>query len=103
MSQPLEKAVTIIIQVVDPDMIILFGSHASGDDTVDSDYDLLVLKKNVENSRKLVQEIYLNFRNIGAPMDVIVTDLEKYQQLKKDPYMIYYDVARNGKVVYERH
>jgi len=102
MLRPLEKAVAIIIRVAEPEMIILFGSHASGDDAIDSDYDLLVLKKGVKNRRKLVQEIYLNFRNIGAPMDIIVADLNKYQQLKNDPYMIYREAAHNGKVIYER-
>lgn len=67
-----------------------------------SDYDILVLKKNLKDQRKLVQNIYLNFKNIGAPVDVIVVDTDKYERLKADPYMIYNEAEKNGKVIYER-
>jgi uncharacterized protein len=103
MDNPLEKAIEIIVQVADPDKIILFGSRARGNNSRDSDYDLLVLKKSVEKRRKLAQEIYLNFENIGAPVDVIVADLDKYEELKKDPYLIYIEADKEGKVVYEKH
>ena len=35
-------------------------------------------------------------------MDVIVADLDKYEQLKSDPYLIYSEAENNGKMVYER-
>jgi len=103
MDSALQKAVDIIVKVADPDRIILFGSQARGDNKEDSDYDLLVLKKGVEKRRKLAQEIYLNFENIGAPVDVIVADLDKYEELKKDPYLIYIEADKDGKVVYEKY
>ena len=45
MKDPLEKAIKTIVRVAEPDKIILFGSHARGDDKPGSDYDLLVLKR----------------------------------------------------------
>lgn len=66
---PLENAVSIIVGVARPDKIILFGYYAAGNHSAGSDYDILVLKKNLSDQRKLVQKIYLNFRNIGAPID----------------------------------
>lgn len=102
MSSSLEKAIEVIVGVAKPDKIILFGSRARGDHKAASDYDLLVLKRDVEHRRKLVQKIYLNFKNIGAPVDVIVTDLQEYERSKDDPYLIYSEAARNGRVVYER-
>ena len=45
MDKPLEKAIDIIVKVADPDRIILFGSQARVNNSKDSDYDLLVLKK----------------------------------------------------------
>lgn len=89
MDTSLEKAVKIIIQLSDPDKIILFGSRARGNYEDESDYDLLVLKKGLTNQHQLVQEIYLNFRHIGAPVDVIAVDLDRFEELKDDPYMIY--------------
>ena len=40
MNDSLEKAIKIIVKVAEPDKIILFGSHARGDDKPGSDYDL---------------------------------------------------------------
>jgi predicted nucleotidyltransferase len=88
--------------VAEPDRIILFGSHARGDYNHDSDYDLLVLKKGVKKARALSQQIYLQFNNIGAPVDIIVVDLDNYEQLKEDPYLIYNEAAKDGIVVYEK-
>ena len=102
MKDPLEKAIKIIVKVAEPDKIILFGSHAKGDDKPESDYDLLVLKRGVKKQRSLTQKIYLSFKDVGAPIDVIVADLDKYEQLKMDPYMIYSEAARNGRMVYEK-
>jgi len=102
MSNPLEKAVDIIIKTVQPDRIILFGSRVRGEAGAASDYDLLVLKEGVKEQRKLTQQIYRNFKNIGAPVDVIVADLSKYERMKTDPYLIYSEAAKNGKVIYER-
>ncbi|GAG96837.1 unnamed protein product [marine sediment metagenome] len=42
MTDSLKKAIEIIVQIAKPDKIILFGSHARGDNKPESDYDLLV-------------------------------------------------------------
>ena len=102
MTDSLKKAIEIIVQVANPDKIILFGSHARGDNKPESDYDLLVLKRGLTKQRALTQEIYLSFKDVGASVDVIVADLEKYDQLKTDPYMIYHEAAKNGRMVYEQ-
>jgi predicted nucleotidyltransferase len=103
MDSPLARALEVIIQVADPDRIVLFGSRAYGEHKEgESNYDLLVLKSGVKRKRKLSQEIYLNFKNIGAPVDAIVEDLDKYEELKANPYMIYSEAGKNGKVVYEK-
>ncbi|QWR77670.1 nucleotidyltransferase domain-containing protein [Candidatus Magnetomonas plexicatena] len=100
---PLANAIRTIVQVARPDKIILFGSYAAGTQNTYSDYDLLVLKKNLKDQRKLVQKIYLHFKNIGAPVDVLALDLDRFAELKDDPYMIYYEADKNGKVIYEKY
>jgi predicted nucleotidyltransferase len=40
MNDSLEKAIKTIVKVAEPDKIILFGSHARGDDKPGSDYKL---------------------------------------------------------------
>ena len=103
MTESLQKALDIIIRVADPDRIILFGSHARNEANDDSDYDLLVLKKNIIKKRRLAQKIYSNFKNIGAPIDIIVNDLSEYEILKNDPYMIYETISKEGLVIYDKN
>lgn len=102
MKEALEKAVKIIVQVADPDRIILFGSRTRGDAKKESDFDVCVLKKGVEHRRKLAQRIYRSLYGIGAPVDVIVETPEKFEELKTNPYMIYREIFRHGKVLYEK-
>jgi predicted nucleotidyltransferase len=100
MDKPLEKATDIIVKVADPDKIILFGSHARGDSKKDSDYDLCVLKRNVEHRRKLAQQIYVSLCDVSTPIDVIVQTPDKFDELKDDPYLVYKQIAKDGVVVY---
>jgi len=102
MDNPLEKAIDIIIQVANPDKIILFGSRARGDSKKDSDYDLCVLKRNVEHRRKLAQQIYVSLCDVSTPIDVIVQTPDKFDELKDDPYLVYKQIAKDGVVVYEK-
>ena len=60
MTESLNKALDIIIRIADPDKVILFGSWARGDQSADSDYDLLILKKGIKKRRKLAQKLYIN-------------------------------------------
>lgn len=102
MTNPLKNAVKAIVSVANPDKIILFGSRAAGKQRAASDYDLLVIKKNLKNQRKLVHDIYLRFKNIGAPVDVLAIDMAKFEELKDDPYLIYCEAYQKGKVIYEK-
>ncbi|MBF0338901.1 MAG: nucleotidyltransferase domain-containing protein [Nitrospirae bacterium] len=102
MDEPLEKAIQIIIQVADPDKIILFGSRSRGDFKNESDYDIFILRKEVTNRRELTQAIYKSLYGIGAGVDLIVESPERFNELKDNPYMIYKEIAKSGKIVYER-
>jgi predicted nucleotidyltransferase len=102
MDSPLEKAIKIIVQVANPDKIILFGSRAKGNYKDESDYDLFILKKEIANKRKLTQLIYKSIYGVGAGVDLIVESPDRFNELKSNPYMIYKEIAKSGKVVYER-
>lgn len=102
MERSLKKVIQTIVEVAEPDRIILCGSHVRGDESLDSDYDLLVLKRGEKKQRALTQKIYMEFKDIGAPIDVIVADLDRYEELKSDPYLIYSEAATNGRTVYEK-
>jgi predicted nucleotidyltransferase len=102
MDNPLEKVVERIVQGVQPDKIILFGSHARGDYRGKSDYDICVIKAGVQHRRKLAQQIYRLLYGVGVAVDVIVETPESFEELKNNPFLVYSEVAKDGKVLYER-
>ena len=103
MTESLQKALDTIIEVANPDKVILFGSFARGEETPDSDYDFLVLKKGIKRRRKLAQKLYRSFIGVGVPIDVIVNELLEYEELKKESYMIYKTIDEEGIVLYVKN
>ncbi|MFP4467094.1 MAG: nucleotidyltransferase domain-containing protein [Candidatus Goldiibacteriota bacterium] len=103
MNASIKKAVNIIVRTADPEKVILFGSAAKGEKKKPADYDLLILKSNIKKKRQMGRRIYMNFRDIGAPIDIIVEETSKYEELKSNPVYIYYDISKSGKVIYEKH
>ncbi len=102
----LKRIVDVIVEVLDPDRIILFGSRARGDYDEESDYDLLVLKEGVrpKERRRLQWEVRRSIRSRGiwAPLDIVVQSPERYAELKDDSFMLYGFVETEGIVLYER-
>ena len=98
----IDKIVSIIVSTVNPDQIILFGSYARGENKNTSDIDLLVLKKNLKNSNTVTDNLYMSFfdNKIKIPVDLIVTDYDKYHNLKNEIGYIYKTIDREGKLIY---
>ena len=100
----IEQIKNIIISEVDPDRIILFGSRSRGDFREDSDFDILILKKNLQNERKVTSHLYLEFykRRLNISVDLIAADTDKYDKLADITGYIYKVIKREGKTIYER-
>ena len=99
----IEQIVNTIVTTVEPEKIILFGSHARGDYKQNSDIDILILKKGLKNERDLTNNLYMEFfnRKISIPIDLIAIDYDKYYQLNNDIGFIYKTIDREGRVIYE--
>ena len=102
MESILKNALDIIIKKIDPDKIILFGSHSIDEYNADSDYDICILKKGVKHKRKLAQELYQVLYVTKLAVDIIVESPEKFAELKNNPFLIYHEIAATGKVLYEK-
>jgi predicted nucleotidyltransferase len=98
----IDKIVSLIVSHVSPDQIVLFGSYARGDNTEKSDVDLLILKKNLKNSKTITDNLYMSFfdNEIKIPVDLIVIDYDKYHNLKNEIGYIYKTINREGKIIY---
>lgn len=102
MEDKLNEIIEKIVMVADPDMILLFGSRASGDQRNDSDYDLLIVKSGLDNSMKLAKKIYNSLSGIGVPVDLILVNRERMYEHLDDPYMIYGEALKEGKTLYAK-
>jgi predicted nucleotidyltransferase len=68
----IDKIVPLIVSLVSPDQIVLFGSYARGDNTEKSDIDLLIIK----------------------------IDYTKYIELNNTIGYIYKTIKEQGKILY---
>lgn len=102
MNKVLDELVKRIVEVSDPEKIILFGSQAKGQNNENSDFDICVLKKNIKNYRKIIKKIYRNLFGIGISVDIILESTRKYNQNKDKWFLIYSEIKKSGKVIYEK-
>ncbi|SPF52775.1 DNA polymerase, beta-like region [Candidatus Sulfopaludibacter sp. SbA4] len=98
----IDEMVDRIARKFAPEKIILFGSQARGDARPDSDVDLMVLFREVEDPRARAVEIYAALTHAGLPKDILVSTTARFERYKNVVNTVYWPAAREGKVVYER-
>lgn len=89
-----------IAETYHPEKIILFGSHAYGTPTPESDLDLLVVMKEaaqpVEQSIKMTLEL-----GIYTPLDLLIRTSKEVKQRLADGDMFMRLICERGQVMYE--
>lgn len=100
-QEVLEEIVRRIVEVAQPDKIILFGSALRGEMGPNSDVDLLVVKSGVHR-RRLAQAIYMHLFGVGQAVDVVVVTPEDIERYKDSFALVIEPALREGKVVYAR-
>jgi predicted nucleotidyltransferase len=98
----IDKIISIIISIAEPDQIILFGSYARGDNTEKSDIDLLIIKKELKNSFSIIDSIYMAFyeNKIKISVDLLAIDFNRYNKINNEIGYIYKTIKEQGKVLY---
>jgi excisionase family DNA binding protein len=92
-----------IVRVVNPAMIVLFGSRARGNAREDSDYDLLVIVDAAPDRRGLRIAIRRSFNDLAVAADVVVATTEEAAgRIPGRPAGVVYWALQGGQVVYER-
>ncbi|MEO5572075.1 MAG: nucleotidyltransferase domain-containing protein [Bacteroidia bacterium] len=97
----LKNIVSRIVEIANPDRIILFGSRATGKARKDSDYDICVLKKKIKSRSEFIGKIYHGL-NVNAPVDIIATTISHFEESKDKWYYVYHDINKEGQVIYEK-
>jgi len=99
-QEQLDELVRRIVEAVHPLRIILFGSAARGELGADSDVDVMVVMPEGADHRRTAGSIYMQFRGLGFPVDVVIATQRQLDRYRDDIGFIYYDVAREGKQIY---
>ena len=95
----LDDLVARVVEVAEPEKIVLFGSAARGQMDRNSDVDLLVIRKGGD-SHSLVSRIYRRLRGIGVAVDVVVVSPEDVERYKDSHALVIKPALREGRVVY---
>ena len=93
---------TRITREFKPEKIILFGSHAYGRPTPESDLDVMVVMQ-FEGDPLEQAVTMLNRLNMLIPIDLLVRTPEQIQQRLEMGDHFIRDIIERGKVMYEAH
>ena len=85
----------------DPQEIVLFGSHAWGEPTEDSDLDLLVIvRDSPERPAQRARRAYRCLRGVKVPIDVLVRTRGKVDRHRNVRASLESRILERGKVLY---
>lgn len=104
-KQDIERAKSFILEVVDAEQIILFGSYATGKYSEDRDIDLMILvTKEMSRKEKLniLFEIEKRILYTNLNVDIVLKNLESFENYKNYIRTINYDVSREGKILWTK-
>ena len=105
-NNDIDEVKNIILGVVQPEEIILFGSYIDDSYNDESDIDIMVLlQKELLRKEKLqyLRNLYLAFFKNNLEVDIILKSKKKYEETKKYIGTINYEVSRNGKTIWKRN
>ncbi len=98
--QILDEIIRRVVEVAEPEKIILFGSAARGEMNRHSDVDLLIVKE-CARPLDLMGEIYMNLHRVGAAVDAIVVTPQAVERYKDSHALVIKPALREGRIVYE--
>ncbi len=96
----LDDIVHRVIEVAQPEKLILFGSAARGEMGPSSDIDLLIVK-DADDTRGLSTQIHRKLRGVRIAVDAIVVAPAHVERYKDSHAPVIKPALREGTVVYE--
>jgi uncharacterized protein len=98
-----EEVVRRLVDEFHPEEIYLFGSHAWGKPTADSDLDLLVIVS--QSRQKPIQRAIRaqrSLRGVKVPVDVLVKTRREFETYSSVKASLEAQISREGKLLYGR-
>jgi len=99
-EEVLEGIIRRVVEVAQPERIILFGSAARGEMGPNSDVDLLVVKRGTFDHGRLMGDIYESLHGVGHAVDVVVVTPEQVERHRNTHWRVIAPALREGREVY---
>ncbi len=102
----IRNIVRVIVDAIEPDRIVLFGSRATGDSHRESDLDLLVIRSEpfdtTASRRKEMGRLWRLLAFIPIPKDILIYTWDEVDYWKDSVNHVVARALREGRVLYER-
>ncbi len=99
-QQILDEIIHRIVEVAQPDRIMLFGSAARDQMGANSDVDLLVIKSGDFHRGRLTEEISMHLFGVGQAVDIVVVTPEDVARYRESFALVIRPALEEGRVVY---
>jgi uncharacterized protein len=99
-EQVTQEVVRRIVAAAQPSRVILFGSHGRGDADQDSDLDLMVIERHVDNRGEEMIRLRGAVGSIGVGVDVLVYSEEEVEERRDWCTSPVYWALREGRTLY---
>ena len=96
----LDEIIRRVVEVAQPERIVLFGSAARGEMTRHSDVDLLIVSDRGD-ALDLMRRIYGHLHGVGVPVDALVVSTADVARYRDSHALIIKPALREGRTVYE--
>jgi len=96
----LKTLVDRVLEQVEPELILLFGSRAWGVPREDSDFDVMLVVRTSEMAKQARETVRGALRAAGFSVDVLACTVDEYERRQHDPGLVSYKIAREGRVLY---
>jgi predicted nucleotidyltransferase len=98
----LHEIVTRLVEALDPERLILFGSRAAGRARPDSDYDILIVKDQPDSRLRRTGPLYSKLWGIRGTVDLLWFTPQEVEDWSRVRQHVATQAVRNGIVIYER-
>ena len=102
----IRQMVEAIVDISNPEQVILFGSRGRGDFTERSDIDLIVVEAEPfgpgRSRHKVMNRLYRAVSGFGVPADILAYSLDDVEYWRDSLNHVLARALREGKVLYER-
>ncbi len=101
-EEEIKNLVDKIVNRIEPDKVIVFGSYAKGKATSRSDLDLFVIKNTSLPMSQRDQEIRPFLSNLLIGVDIHVYTPEEVEEYGSEEYSFIHSVMKTGRIVYDK-